>query len=605
MKSSVGSAELWPYSERNGVFVDEAIAGLLNAPEVTLTDAEKQQAYDFADKLYEGRYSEELRAETPKSLEAVSRIQAVIHRQKFYTGYLDTAEGAAECATLVDPESAYTGQSLLSLKELVSNGKEVDAKARKLLAANSEKWYQKQMNERLLDDNMDASVQPDFESETVNFKPSVLLEKCRGVQAYRTFYNAVKRELKGSEPSPLETAKRVLVDVHLARANSMLAELYPGAVQLAIQLDSLATTDLTERWRNELYAVAPVISEAWKHQSKQDFATSFMQRLDRMRNGVGLDNEGKLTSISVELSRFGNDVEAAGEGEATDSRATQEVITQLEQTKWQADRVKQFTETILAEWGWLSNDQADWHEVDERIETATDKRWQVIISPKAVSLGIDSKKKVVIVPEDFDRPLLRQNPSGVLPVVAHELTHAIQSEYDEVVAEHIPLAKIKGRRTLTGKEMGGVQQESLIFDYFGQHRRVNTMYLRAFEAKIAGANQTQTAKAFMEARLATDPGATRTDAAKSAAKVTSRLYRHHGFNSQPLDYLEQGVMLRELGLHLNEDVIAAIAMAATSFSLHDSAALHRVDLLDVPVEPPKHPAEDVLRIYFDRFHEST
>jgi hypothetical protein len=51
-------------------------------------------------------------------------------------------------------------------------------------------------------------------------------------------------------------------------------------------------------------------------------------------------------------------------------------------------------------------------------------------------------------------------------------------------------------------------------------------------------------------------------------------------------------------------ILMAIATAGGSFSLHDSAELHRVGLLDLPVSVPQRPADDVLRIYFEKFHRT-
>ncbi len=99
----------------------------------------------------------------------------------------------------------------------------------------------------------------------------------------------------------------------------------------------------------------------------------------------------------------------------------------------------------------------------------------------------------------------------------------------------------------------------------------------------------------------TDPEAPLRDRIRNAGKNILRLSRSGGHSSQPLDYIEQELILRGLE-GLPEGQVMAIAMAGGSFSLGDSAALHRVGLLDLPKSVPQRPAQDVLRIYRDQFH---
>lgn len=272
----------------------------------------------------------------------------------------------------------------------------------------------------------------------------------------------------------------------------------------------------------------------------------------------------------------------------------------MRRTKWDANQLKNFLETMLDSWDLLSNQQATIDDVTSRQGRADDNKWQIVITDKVTSLVTDGKKKVMKVPLDFQRGLLQTNPSGALPVSAHELSHVLQTEAADVLTETIPLAGIKGRRYITGSEMGGVLEERILLSYLDLVRPTNDFYLKGLKVKEAGGSIAEVVRAVHGAK-----GGTFDDSEDRRVKSVNqalRLYRNGGVNSQPLDYLEQERIVESLG-EQPVDKIRLIATQAVSFALMDSAKLHQVDMLNLDnLSSHRRPAEEVLAMYLLRFH---
>jgi hypothetical protein len=599
----------WPYSERNGAEVEQYVAELFSEPSLHLSEADQQAARLFSEQLCTGWCSEGLKANTTRRLQDIQAINPAVYRYTFYEGYLERLNAARIALGVILPQEAAglgTAQLTDDLRRKVANGEEIDREPLQAFAAASKSWYRGRLTDRLLEIPEKDKDQPDFGMEFVNVLPDSVLDKCADLQAYRQFYHAVRRSLKAESDSPLLRAKQTHLNIHYARVNNILAQQYPNVVQLAKQLDDSPITERTVAWHQKLYEVAPAVASAWKHQRNDHFGEDFAIRLDRVRNGVGLDDEGHFTPVSSLLEQYADELEAAGwVGEFTQpSQVSPEVIERLKKIRWNADQLQTLLQEVLREHTMLSDEISAWHTAAERTAPATDNKWQVIQTPQVDSLKVDDTIKVMWVPENFDRALLQQSPAGALPVAAHELGHVQQGEYDAVMAQHIPLAAIKGRRTLTMRELGGVHQESLVQEYFGNVRPINTTYLRAFQAKLAGGNETETARAFLQARLRTQPASNPRTQARAATQ-SLRLEEHGGFNSQPLDYITQGFVLKALQQSLNKDEITALTLAGSSFSLEEAAALHRAGLLELPRSVTWVPAEEVIRTYFEKFNDSS
>lgn len=597
---------LWPFAERNGVDATEDVDSLLRDPEFYLDDAEKAAVYAFAGELFNGRIHDDLHvqptegATEARNLFEINNTSTTGTRQDFYVDYFKTEAAADDAAALgIDPEGDEPIRE--QLYRLTLDPDATPVKTRKQVAARSAKWYKQELADRLKLDVSEDAAQPDCEVVVVDANPQVFLSKFHELQAYRPFYRQVRRALNEAEPSTLNDARLLMLDLHVAKVNSMVAEMYPRMQNLARQLHSLPDSEAVTGWREELQAAAPVIAAMFEREEadREHDAVTFMRRLDLVRNGAAAwDNEHDYSPISHEVALLADELAQTDQAPNEDAiEFDPEMIEYLQNTKWGPDEMRDFCEKVLTSWSLLSADRATWEEVDDRSGYAADKKWQVIISDKVSSLSVNGKKKVLTVPRTFDRTLVQVAPGGVLPNAAHELSHIWQHEFSFALAQQIPLAGIKGKRHITTYEMGGINQERVVHDMVGQVRPTNVTYLRALQAKLQGANQTQVARAFAEAK---GPNFT-TEQAESAGKNILRLYRNGGYDSQALDYIEQELLARALSV-LPSNEAAAISIAGGSFSLRDTAALHRFGLIELPRQLAVHPARDVVELYLRDYY---
>src|SRR5688572_13843516 len=225
-------ASLYPYTERAGVAAQVYTEVLLASPEVHLLDSEKEAAYAFANCLYQGRVNtrsgEPIVCEANADLKQVYRKSTTNSEQAFYLGYFATEPGQEDLARIglepdVEPEQIIARLHDIPFMQVIRN------KERKDIAKRSLDWQKELLAERLMEPGFGD---PDPEKVTVNYAPDKLLEKMADLQSYRHFYRAVWRDMKEHEDSPLKEAKQALLEVHIARVNNLVAELYPQALSL-------------------------------------------------------------------------------------------------------------------------------------------------------------------------------------------------------------------------------------------------------------------------------------------------------------------------------------------------------------------------------------
>jgi hypothetical protein len=604
----MSEASLWPYTERNGVNASADIDSLIRDPEVYLDDQEKAAAYAFAKGLYEGYISDDLQVAPSRpdghvrNLQEINQTSVAGSKQTFYVDYFKTDAAREDVASLgIDLGGEDTVRE--QLYGLSIDQGTVDAKVRKQIAARSLKWYKNELADRLGRDQSNDALQPDGEVAAVDFAPETLFDKFSELQAYRMFYRQVRRSVREDTPSSLNDARMALLEIHFARVNSLVAELYSNMYDMAQQISSLPSSEMVNGWRERLIAAAPLTAAALEHDeaAREQYVSDHLRRLDLVRNGAAAwEGHRNYLPISWEVERLA--IELSNDDPAKTEPTPHldaETIEYMKNTKWNADQMKQFCEAVLGSWDMLSEHQTDWESVDERSGFATDEKWQVVITPKVSSFSVNGKKKVISVPDTFDRTLIQVSPSGALPVSAHELSHIWQHEFSFTLAKLIPIAAVKGKRYITAFEMGGIHQERALHEMVGQERPTSVTYLRALEAKLSGANQTEAARAFAEAK---GDGVTE-EQKQSAGKNVLRLYRNGGHDSQALDYIEQELLRRSLS-QLPANEVMAVSIAGGSFSLRDAASLHRFGLFQLPRQIKVQPAHDVMDIFLRDFYPS-
>ena len=608
-EESNGAQAVWPFSERASTVAANDVEELFSDSELQLTIEEKQRVHEYAGGLFNGRLDNEISARSETNLEELNQTAVLGSIQVFYLEYFDTEEGKQDLLKL-GLAGASRDKVRSTLLDIDSVHHLVDSKTRKSIAINSKNWRKAEIA-KLLQNNPDFDKDYDhFEGLKVNYDPDKFLNKLSDLQAYRKFHREVRSKLAGDSPSALQTAKSTLLDIHSARVNNMLAELYPASIKLGEQLAHSVSTDKVTSWNERLAGLMPVIGRALSRERKNEtedfevFSDRFSRRLDFLRNGSAWQDD-ELTAISPELYKLAQELEETDqpvEDIFHKLALSEEIINRLDTIKWSAPQVKQLCESVLEEWLKLSSSIADWEEIEDRDGFVADDKWQVSIHPGKKNLSIDNAKRVLWIGEDFERTLTQESPAGVLPVVAHELTHVLQSEFDYELGKQIPLAKIKGRMSSPLREAGTIYQERKIQAMLGRHRKTNLYYLRALEVKLSGGNRLEVARAFFNSYT---EGKQLDDTAQEKARDLAvdrslRLFRSGGHNSKPLGYIEQELIVREL-LKLPLQNAEALMVAGSSFSIKDLARLHKSDLVQIPESIGLHPAEDVLRIYIDKY----
>lgn len=597
---------VWPYGERSGVGVKRNIEDIFSSHDVQLSEAEKNQIQEFSAALFRGDYTTDIKCDSKNDLKKIYQSSPLNEMQDFYLGYFETPEGQDGLAKLGILASERE-KIIIALND-IEIIKQVDERVRKQVAADSLNWHKDQLAEQLTknpDEDKDYKLDKPI---SVNYDPNKLLDKIEDLQAYRRFYRQVRMHLKQTDETLVRYAKEEILALHRSRINEMVAGLYEGVVRLAFQLVEDDNDEININYRKRLAEAMPVIDSTFL-QAREDrvygletMAGSFSRRLDFLRNGAAWTGSGDFSPISSELATLARELKQNNDSQISKSSLDHELIERLKVVRWNADQLSQFTEDILSEWGLLSGYSATWTDVEARNGFADDAKWQVIITPKVRSLSADGSKRTLNIPEKYNRSLVQEQPAGALAVVAHELEHLVQNEFAYRMADVIPLAKIKGRHVSTMRELGAITQERLTQQLFGINRSTNTHYLSALEVKLSGGNKLEAARAFYNSY--TKGEMLSPDKSKEARELSAdrvhRFYRYGGHNSQPLDYVEQELIQRNLS-ELPDWQRDTILILGSVFDLPDLARLRRCGIVELPKDIPLDLAAEVWRIFSEKY----
>lgn len=584
--------------------IEQLLTELLDAPAQPLNEAQRELAFEFAAGLFAG-HVDGVKAATGLTIGEVQGMHTLAQELTFYLEYFtDTADGRVDAAAL-----GFAGQTVEQLAQTLLDIDRVQPTDQlKQASARSLSWSRQLLVEQL--------AQPELPDSpfgvtrlTVNYEPQRLLDKVAAITAYRAFFGEVLAGLATESDPLLAAAKRALVYVHAGRLNAMAAvDVYPGLLSLEEQFIRSAQTDQVAEWEAQLGRLAPALGRIHLLEGKERKASreAYAKHLDAIRQGatLELDEVDEQESGIFAQQTLAELTEATQVERAVGQSAPTNLARELEGVMWAAGRIKQLVEAVLSEWNVLSDQAVTWQEVDGREGFAPDEKFQVVITPRRKNMSVDSTRRIVNIPEDTVRPLVGLYPAGVLPLVAHELSHVLQAYADYELGQYIPLARIKGRRYRILREAGGAYQEKILCrDYFGLYREPNLHYLVAYAAKVNGANRLEVARAFYHSLI---KGKTLTDeedmtTRELAVNRTARLYRYGGHSSQALDYVEQSIACSVLMERLTPEQVAAFLLGSASFSLEDSALLHRYGLLALPARAAYSPAHDVMRVFEAQF----
>lgn len=295
----------WPFSERDSTLAESAIEMLQANSEEHLSSQEKLDARAFAQQLFDGPGGPE-----GKDLEVVRNINAASGRSTFYLDYFDTDEGRQACTEL----GLRAGGGTEVIKELyaaAARGTKVPPAARRAVANNSQDWYTARLEQQLAGS---AEHDADFENSptgSVNFSPEKTLDKFEELQKLRTYYRQLNIELHTapSHSPALDAARKTLLQVHIAKVNSMTASLYPSIVQLGEQLTKSPQTVQVAQWQARLFAIAPVVRLTYREGVEARSAPDFIRRLDLIRNGAQDVQAGDFSPISNAVQALATEIE--------------------------------------------------------------------------------------------------------------------------------------------------------------------------------------------------------------------------------------------------------------------------------------------------------
>lgn len=583
MKNSGETGYNGIYLERGGVQMRIMVESLTEQPEFELSPEETSEVRQFANEsihkmpieMTDGGDEDEVE---PLTLEKVIINNGLSKTGMIFGGGLTGEQGRQTAAALNcqipilnTPAEAYQW-----LASSVSN-KTIDEHTLEKLSKATLDRYKKMMTESLLDGSVVNAV--DLDMMHINFTPERTMKSAEELQAARKQLLIYRRDYGASELI-VDGAKRAIIDVYLAKLNNAIVNNIDRLLMIYDQAKLLENDAEMERSRSLLGGFGKIVD-------MPETSSRILTRFDYMRNGMGTDESGAASAISAQLER----TLGMSDPEVVDGYFTPEQVGVLRGTLISVERMREGFEKILSEAGVLSSEDAStWK--SKRGKRAFDEKFQVVEQPTLTTYAVDGIDGVYKVPSQ---------PRSLYDTIVvggfHEAAHIDQCLADDEFAKVFSIGKIKGKRAGSLREpAANAIQRKAEKRLFGASKPISSpTYVNALKAKAQGGSLADMARAFFVTKLSIMPDIAARTAAVEAADRVLRLERHHGYNSQPLAYAEEGVMVSEL--EGAPTAVAQRAGAITTLDLVDQLRLHRYGLL--PTETL--PAHDWAGLVFKEF----
>lgn len=542
------------YLERSGEHAHELVDSLLNPPELPLSDAEAVKVLDFEGGLYStligdlGSIGSILREKPEESQDAPLFFAEAFLKREISVENLSVPldlplfESHHEVYKWIVEMTRIGEISLADLREL---------------SKQSTAFYRRSISDSLLNN-------VDYAEEDVEAMPIVLDARrvANEIQAYTAVreYLLELRTIYKEGGNRTDGAKRAVIDVYLAKTNTVISEQIIYADYLMQQF-SLLDNDIAA-------AMAMTLIPDGLRSAMQDPDTKkrLLKRLDYIRNGMGIDN-GVASPVSDRL--YDQSVEQSREA----GMYSDEERLVLKKTMLQPDEMVAIYTQVLQKAGMLSaEDSSTWN--PDRKTRASDGLYQVVHDPaKPHSFAVNGESGVYKIPT-VERSIYEAMVVGG----AHELKHIDQSEADREVGRTIKLSNLKGKRVSGLREAGANATQRLAErKWFGITTPISLTYVRALQVLGEGGSIGDAAKTFFIEKRQVDPEQSAIKAADEAADRVLRLVRKGGIGSQALVYAEESILEDEL--RGSDPEVIARATAVTSFDLVDQVRLHKYGLL--------------------------
>jgi hypothetical protein len=292
-----------------------------------------------------------------------------------------------------------------------------------------------------------------------------------------------------------------------------------------------------------------------------------LRRLDFLRNGMTLDDQGKPSVV--------NPLTLQPPEEVFESRPavfSPEQRRVLKSTELPPEVIKDIFTRILDKANMLSSeDPSTWK--PGRGKPAEDGLFQVVTNVGKDTFAVNAETAV------FKSSAQPRSLYDILTVGGfHELEHVSQALADRELESSLSIAATQGKRVSMLREAGAnIAQRAAEISYFGSAKPFATSYATALEALERGTGMAGAITAFYDEKRATDDDITPSKAADMAADRVVRLVRQGGLSSQPMVYAEEAILNAQLAGASTD--IKKRATAITGLDLVDQARLHKYGLL--------------------------
>jgi hypothetical protein len=537
------------YLERSGESSRNLTETLLDPPELPLDEQEKLLAYQFEAELYNQELDTgKLVSEIIRSHKKEDVIAPFFFAEAFLTSNIDLS--SLGNPDFNSPEDVYTWL-VAAIQQ-----RTIDAGTLSELAKESRAYYEQHAAESLA---LDGTLSPELtDYMPLVIEPEPFADTATDIQAIRG-YLLDQRKIYKEGDDRLESAKRAIVDIYLAKINDLIAADTPVAGYLYDQaklLEDKETMVMAE------LAAPKGLREALNSETKTQ--SSVLKRLDYMRNGMAINENGAADVNSSKL----DSVEQSNPSETAFSEEQKAI---LQKTMVIPEEMQHIFTSILSKANLLSTEDSKTWTKDRR-NRASDNLFQVVINPTQSSFSVDS------ISGTYQIPSVSRSLYDVMTIGGfHELQHINQAQADMSLANVVKIAELKGRRVSGLREAGAnIKQREAEEQFFGSSKPIALTYAKAIEKIKETGSIAEAAQGFYDEKLRLFPQGNKEQLAKEAAGRVLRLARA-GISSQPLVYVEEGIMAAEL-----KGAPAAVGERATTITaldLVDQLRLHKYGLL--------------------------
>jgi hypothetical protein len=524
------------------------------------------------------------------SFEPIEKIwQRKLNSINLGVGYFLTTKGKAALleATGVAIKSEATPQSCArELSQLDIHN--VDSSVLDKLEAKSVGFEEKQITQAFIENGFSGHGIPAPNILTIFKNPEVIAEKAQGYRDFKTYLKLVMKDLRAAdtEEYPALKAKAQITELYKRRLNVLLVGTYVSAYKLLSQQRTSGIEAYSQYNGQLVEALSAFIPSADNAQ-----IANFLQRMDRLTEGVSRSKDGSFTWLSPEAAKL---AERGNSGDIESQNIDRGLYADvnpddLKSAQIDGEMFGDWVSSVLESYGFLSAYQ-DWD--SERESFAPDGKWQVIVNDKFKNLAVNPQQRIVKVPRKTI------SIARAIPVIDHETTHVIQHENQRVISQLAIMEHIGIDSASVQIESGGIWQETVAREaILGEvDQEINgTSYLQALRVKARGGTFGECAQAYFEDLTIRMPDMDSDKVAAQAINRTRRIFRSGGLefaqegpyltNTQPLNYLEQRLIYENLG-ERNRKLLLLGGVAVNNFVRLSELGLMDPAAIKIPEKQP-------------------